>query len=104
MDERNKERLFEDMASVLKALANPIRLKILALCSAREMSSKELRETLNISKPLLIAHLRVLLRKGLLTYKIEVDEDKGIVRKFYRTSNFNICVSREKLSSLNNFI
>ncbi len=88
----------EDLASVLKALANPTRLKILALCSSREVSSRELREALGISKPLLIAHIRILLRAGLLTYRVEVDEVRGVVRKYYRTTDFRVCVSREYLS------
>lgn len=91
---------FEDLASVLKALANPTRLKILALCSSRERSSRELRDALGISKPLLIAHLRILLRAGLLTYRVEVDEERGVIRKYYRTADFRICVSREYLSKL----
>jgi ArsR family transcriptional regulator len=88
----------EDLASVFKALANPTRLKILALCSPREVSSRELRDVLGISKPLLIAHLRILLRAGLLTYRVEVDEVRGVLRKYYRTADFRICVSKEYLS------
>ena len=96
----SNDESFENLASVLKALANPTRLKILALCSSHERSSRELREALGISKPLLIAHLRILLRTGLLSYRIEVDEERGVIRKYYRTEDFRICVSREYLSKL----
>ncbi len=98
MTENNDTKTLEDLALVFKAFANPTRLKILALCSLREMSSRELREALGISKPLLIAHIRILLRAGLLTYKVKVDEVRGVVRKYYRTANFHICMSREYLS------
>lgn len=94
------DELFDSMASVFKALANPTRLKILALCSTRERSSRELREALGISKPLLIAHLRILLKAGLLTYRVEVDEERGIIRKYYRTADFHVCVGKEFLSKL----
>jgi len=47
-----------------KVLSNPIRLKILALCIEKERSSRELREKLGISKPLLIVHLRKLISMG----------------------------------------
>ena len=50
-----------ELSTVLKALANPTRLAILALCAEREMTSRELRERLRISKPLLIAHIRILM-------------------------------------------
>jgi len=96
----NDDESFQNLASVLKALANPTRLKILALCSTRERSSRELREELGISKPLLIAHLRILLRAGLLTYRVEVDEEKGIIRKYYRTADFRVCVSKDNLTKL----
>lgn len=45
------------------------------------MSSRELREALGISKPLLIAHIRILLRAELLSYRIKVDEIKGVIKK-----------------------
>ncbi len=91
-------KALEELASMFKALANPTRLKILAICSLREASSRELREALGISKPLLIAHIRILLRAGLLTYRVEVDEAKGVVRKYYRTTDFHICMDRKHIS------
>jgi len=100
----DNDESFEHLASLLKALANPTRLKILALCSSRERSSRELREELGISKPLLIAHLRILLRAGLLTYRVEVDEERGIIKKYYRTADFRICVSRDYLSKLSRLL
>ncbi len=88
----------ENFAEVLKVLANPIRLKILALCLDRERSSKELREALGISKPLLIVHLRKLVDLGLLEYRVELDERKMIVKKYYRTrKDINICINPEIL-------
>ncbi len=84
------------------ALSHPIRLKILALCSVRERTAKELREMLKISKPLLIAHLKVLLRVGLLEFRAELDTKRYIVRKYYRTRDFKLCVSGEELSKLLN--
>ncbi|ALM74473.1 ArsR/SmtB family transcription factor [Thermococcus barophilus] len=80
-------------AEIFKSLANPIRLRILALCLNKERTSKELREILGISKPLLISHLRKLINAGLLEYRIELDEKKMIVKKYYRTKNVDICLS-----------
>lgn len=79
-------------AEIFKSLANPIRLKILALCLSKERTSKELREFLGISKPLLISHLRKLTNAGLLEYRVELDEKKMIVRKYYKTKNIDLCL------------
>ena len=84
-----------EIAELLKILSNPIRLKILALCSKKEMSSKELREILEISKPLLINHLRKLINMGLLNFRIEIDEKKAIVRKYYKSGDIEICINRK---------
>jgi len=91
----------ERTVEMLKTLANPIRLKILALCLVKERSSREIREILGISKPLLIAHLRRLIKLGLLTYRKELDEDKMIIRKIYRTKDdITICIGRELLEKI----
>jgi len=83
----------ERSADLFKALSSPIRLKILALCLNEEKTSKQLREALGISKPLLISHLRKLMNSGLLEYRIELDERRMIVRKYYRAKNIDICIA-----------
>lgn len=92
--------LAENLAELLKVLANPTRLKILALCLSEERTSRELREILKISKPLLIAHTRKLVNAGLLEYRAEMDERRMIVRKYYRTRIFEICVTHELLKEI----
>ncbi len=89
-----------NLAKLLKVLANPTRLEILALCLSRERTSKELREKLGVSKPLLISHLRKLLNFDLLEYRAELDEEKLVVRKYYRTKVFEICVNRDVLGEI----
>ncbi|WP_456452050.1 ArsR family transcriptional regulator [Thermococcus sp.] len=69
-----------------------MRLKILALCLNEEKTSKQLREALGISKPLLISHLRKLLNSGFLEYRVEFDEKKMVVRKYYRTKDLDLCM------------
>ncbi len=96
------EDLAEGVAKIFKALANPLRLKILALCLDRERSSRELREILGISKPLLIVHLKKLVELGLLEYYTELDTQRMIVRKFYRTNkNIRICLDEKILREIN---
>ena len=94
------ENTAEGFAELLKILANPLRLKILALCLSNERTSRELREELGISKPLLISHLRKLVNTGLLEFRAELDTEKMIVRKYYRTKNFEICINPEVLKEI----
>ncbi len=90
----------DEISELLKILSHPIRLKILTLCSKREFTSRELREYLGISKPLLISHLKKLITGGFLEYRIELDEERMIVRKFYKTKEFEICVNSELLKKM----
>ncbi|NJE60899.1 ArsR family transcriptional regulator [Thermococcus sp. 21S7] len=85
MDERSSERDIQRISETFKALSSPTRLRILVLCMGEEKTSRELREALGISKPLLISHLRKLLSAGLLEYRVELDKKRMIVRKYYRT-------------------
>ncbi len=96
----NQENNLDNLVKILKALANPTRLKILALCTEKPMTSKELREKLKISKPLLIAHLKILIKTGLLQYEIEIDQTKGILRKKYKTTQINICINNQTLKTI----
>ncbi len=88
----------EEFASLLKVLANPVRLKILALCLNKERTSKELRKKLKLSKPLLIAHVRKLTSAGFLSCRAEVV--KGRVVKYYRTERFEVCCGEEILKDI----
>jgi len=94
------DKEFDNLAEILRILGNPLRLKILALCAKREHSSRELREKLNISKPLLIAHLKKLQKIGLIEAKVEINKDTYTLRKYYRTAKFKITISDEKLKEM----
>ncbi len=90
-----KKGFLDEISDLLKVLSHPIRLKILVLCTKREFTSRELREHLGISKPLLISHLKKLVSSGFLEYRVELDEEKMVIRKFYKTKEFEICVNKE---------
>jgi len=99
-DSETVDKFAEELAELLKILANPIRLKILALCLKKERNSRELRKILGISKPLLISHLRKLVNAGFLESRVEVDKDKIIVRKYYKTRDLEICVGKTILGEI----
>ncbi len=90
---RESKGALENLASLMKALSHPIRIKILALCAERERTNRELRELLGISKPLLILHLKELIRNGLLDVRAELDKDRLVIRKLYRTADIDICIN-----------
>ncbi len=92
--------MIDDLAKLLKAIAHPIRLKILILCAQKEQTSRELREALNISKPLLIAHLHKLTEAGFLEHRAEVDEKKMIIKKYYKTTNFTVHIDANFLKKI----
>ncbi len=79
----DEDNNMNDYTYLFKALSNPVRLKILALCSQKPMTSKELRVALGIgiSKPLLLAHLKILIKAGLIQYDVEIDSERGLIRK-----------------------
>jgi ArsR family transcriptional regulator len=89
-----------NLSKILSVLSHPTRLKILALCAVKERSARELREELGISKPLLIAHLKQLINYGFLESRAEIDEQKFIVRKYYKTRKFEVKISDEILAKL----
>ncbi len=88
----------EEFASLLKVLANPVRLKILALCLREEKTSRELRRALGISKPLLIAHVKKLVLAGFLSCRAEFSEGRQV--KYYRTRKFEVCCGEEILEDI----
>ena len=69
------------LASVLKALADPARLRLLSMIAAHEGGEAcvcDLTEPLGLSQPTVSHHLRVLLEAGLVT------RDKRGVWAYYR--------------------
>ena len=85
----------------MKVLGHPDRLKILALCLTRERTSRELREKLGLSKPLLIVNIKKLINAGLLEYRVEYDEERMIIRKYYRTKkDLRICLDEKTLKKI----
>ncbi len=94
----NAEDPWRNLAEVFEALAHPTRLKILALCATKERSLRELQQILGISKPLLLAHLKKLIRAGLIVYRVELDEKRFVMKKIYRVNRKQLVIDFEKLA------
>lgn len=80
----------KELAEVLQVLANPIRLKILALLALKPRYPYELSKKLKISYPLVHLHLSVLEKAGL----VESDYVPGPrTKRVYRMKDFELILS-----------
>jgi ArsR family transcriptional regulator len=74
---------------MLAALANPLRLRIVAnLAGGRDYVSQLARE-MGVSRPLLHMHLQRLEAAGLIVGHLELSED-GKAMKYYEVTDFNL--------------
>src|SRR5262245_33007382 len=77
------------LVEMLAALANPIRLRIVAtLAGGRDYVSHLARE-IGVSRPLLHMHLQRLEAAGLIAGSLELSED-GKAMKYFEVTNFNL--------------
>ncbi len=74
----NMDQIIEDAAETLKAMAHPLRLKILCILDSSEMSVQELVEKVGTSQSNVSQHLSILKEKGVLASR------KDINRVLYR--------------------
>jgi len=67
----------EKAAKILKALANPDRIRILKMLSREDMGFKEIKEALKVESPTVSHHLRLLVRTGMVrkTGKYRISPD-----------------------------
>jgi ArsR family transcriptional regulator len=65
------EQFLEDTAELLKALAHPVRLKIIGFLASGKKCVKHIWEALDLPQPNVSQHLSVLRNRGILGYKRE---------------------------------
>ena len=79
----------DELVEKLAALANPIRLRIVAeLCGGRDYVS-HLARVIGVSRPLLHMHLQRLEEAGLIAGELELSED-GKAMKYFEVADFDI--------------
>jgi DNA-binding transcriptional ArsR family regulator len=87
----------DDLVGMLAALANPIRLRIVAkLAGGRDYVSHLARE-IGVSRPLLHMHLQRLEAAGLIVGHLELSED-GKAMKFYQVADFDLHLTASALA------
>ncbi|KAB2953961.1 winged helix-turn-helix transcriptional regulator [Heliorestis acidaminivorans] len=86
-----------DLLKVLEAIANPYRLKIIALLHGRSIHVSQLAREVMISRPLLYMHLKKLESAGLVTSIMELS-DNGKAMRFYELTSFSLQISPESIA------
>jgi predicted transcriptional regulator len=86
----------DELVRVLATLANPHRVRIVAVLARQRMYVSELARSLGISRALLQVHLRKLEATGLVSARLEVSED-GKAMKFYEVKRFAIELTPEAI-------
>jgi ArsR family transcriptional regulator len=87
----------DDLVEMLAALANPLRLLIVAkLATGRDYVSHLARE-IGISRPLLHMHLQRLEAAGLIVGSLELSED-GKAMKYYEVTDFELNLTATALA------
>jgi DNA-binding transcriptional ArsR family regulator len=87
----------DDLVEVLAALANPVRLRIVArLAGGRDYVSHLARE-LGVSRPLLHMHLQRLEAAGLVVGSLELSED-GKAMKYFEVAELDLHLTASTLA------
>jgi predicted transcriptional regulator len=82
----------DHLLRVLTTLANPHRLRVVAVLARERNYVSQLARELGISRALLQVHLRKLEAAGLVSSAIEVSED-GKAMKFYEVAPFAVLLT-----------
>ena len=87
----------DELVEMLAALANPIRLRLIAtLAGGRDYVSHLARE-IGVSRPLTHMHLQKLEAAGLIVGHLELSDD-GKAMKFYEVTDFNLHLTAAALA------
>ncbi|MFD9698256.1 ArsR/SmtB family transcription factor [Lentzea sp. NPDC059081] len=87
----------DELLRILATLANPHRLRVLAVLTRERAYVSALARELGISRALLQVHLRKLESAGLVRAHLELSED-GKAMKFYEVEPFAVELSPESVA------
>ena len=87
----------DELLRVLSALANPHRLRILAVLSGGRDYVSQLAREIHMSRPLLHMHLQRLEAAGLVIGNLELS-DEGKAMKYYEVAPFAIRLTPEAIT------
>jgi DNA-binding transcriptional ArsR family regulator len=87
-----------ELLAVLTAVANPLRLRIVAELSGGRVHVSELARRLGISRPLLYMHLDRLEKAKLITGQLELSED-GKAMKYFTLAPFELRLTAQEITA-----
>ena len=87
----------DDLVEILSALANPIRLRIVATLGDGRDYVSHLARVIGVSRPLLHMHLQRLEAAGLIVGHLELSED-GKAMKFFEVADFDLRLNASALA------
>jgi len=87
----------EELLTMLTAVANPLRLRVIAELADGRVHVSELARRLGISRPLLYMHLDRLEKAGIVTGHLELSED-GKAMKYFELAPFELRLNADVIT------
>jgi predicted transcriptional regulator len=87
----------DDLVELLAALANPIRLRIVARLAGGRQYVSQLAREIGVSRPLLHMHLQKLEAAGLVAGSLELSAD-GKAMKYFEVTDFDVRLTAAALA------
>lgn len=87
----------DDLVELLAALANPIRVRIVARLAGGRQYVSQLAREIGVSRPLLHMHLQKLEAAGLVTGSLELSAD-GKAMKYFEVTDFDVRLTAAALA------
>jgi predicted transcriptional regulator len=87
----------DDLIELLAALANPIRVRIVARLAGGRQYVSQLAREIGVSRPLLHMHLQKLEAAGLVTGSLELSAD-GKAMKYFEVTDFDVRLTAAALA------
>src|SRR5262245_60335902 len=87
----------DELVEMLAALANPIRLHIMAKLAGNRDYVSHLAREIGVSRPLLHMHLQRLEAAGLIAGTLELSDD-GKAMKYYEVTDFDLHLTASALA------
>ncbi|KUO19282.1 ArsR/SmtB family transcription factor [Streptomyces dysideae] len=87
----------DQLVMMLAALANPLRLRIMAKLAVRRDYVSSLAREIGVSRPLLRMHLQRLEEAGLIVGTLELSDD-GKAMKYFEVTDFDLHLSASALT------
>ncbi len=86
-----------ELANKLDALGHPLRLKIVAALTDKEMYLNEIANHVGVSRALAKIHLKKLEKAGIVKSRIVTAQGEAKALRYYELKNFDIHVSPQTI-------